>query len=269
MKQLITSLSLVFILVIGCAQNSENSKNQEVIASKNGYQLTEEHFSKYLNALEAYELETGEIASKIVIKSELKQAFLEDPERILKELNALSESLDGRIDSRGSKSKNESETISTSHLAEGNRVVRQKLGNDIGQMQFNSQEANSFRIFLSNSLLSSRSNSFGSGGYRDSNANIQFCADGTFIQVLSGYVGIDVDGISGSSSGGGTDYMPGYWEVASLPNGMLIILFYSTHPSMLEDSPNGLLPFPVAEYTGNFVALPNGDGYRRTINYCK
>jgi len=135
-------------------------------------------------------------------------------------------------------------------------------------MNFNSKAAKDFRLYMANSLLSAKSNSYDTGGYTNSDARIQFCENGTFIQALSGYVSVDVDGIS-ASSGSDTDYMSGYWEVASLPNNTLIILFYSTHPMMLQDSPNGFLPFPVAKYTTNFVALPNGDGYKRTANqYC-
>ena len=155
----------------------------------------------------------------------------------------------------------------TKLLAFGHKEIRRLLGNDIGQMNFNSQAANTFRIYMANTLLSSRSNSYNSSGFTDSNAKIQFCANGTFVQALSGHVSIDVEGLSGGSAS--TDYMPGYWEVASMPNDMLIILFYSTHSSMLEDSPNGFLPFPVAKYTTNFVSLPNGDGYTRIANqYC-
>jgi len=157
-------------------------------------------------------------------------------------------------------------------LAHGHKEIRRILGTDIGQMNFDSQAANTFRAFMANSLLTSKSNSansgYGSSDYSESNAKIQFCANGTFVQALSGYVSIDVEGMS-ASSGNDTDYMPGYWEVASLPNNMLIILFYSTHPTMLEDSPNGFLPFPVSKYTASFVAMPNGDGYARIVNqYC-
>jgi len=157
-------------------------------------------------------------------------------------------------------------------LAHGHKEIRRILGADIGQMNFDSQAANTFRAFMANSLLTSRSNTassgYGSSGYSESNARIQFCANGTFVQALSGYVSIDVEGMS-ASSGNDTDYMPGYWEVASLPNNMLIILFYSTHPMMLEDSPNGFLPFPVSTYSASFVAMPNGDGYVRIANqYC-
>lgn len=150
------------------------------------------------------------------------------------------------------------------HLATGHKKVREILGTDIGQMQFDSGAANKFRSFLANSLLSDRANNYDRGSYTDSQTKIQFCADGSFMQSSFGHVSIDVGGYGGASAS--TDYMPGYWEVASLPNGMLIILFYSTHPLMLEDSPNGFLPFPVAQYSANFVALPNGDGYSRIGN---
>ena len=64
---------------------------ERTIASKEGYTLTEKHFALYLKALEGYEFETDTKESEELIKLELKQAFLEDPQAILKELNALSE----------------------------------------------------------------------------------------------------------------------------------------------------------------------------------
>jgi len=260
MKNKKFKLTLIISLCIAiqsCGQQTSTNPSEGIIASKDGYHLTEKHFAMYVKALEGYEIETGDLQSTAIVKSELKQAFLEDPAGILKELNALSEDLDEAIDPVN---------YNINNLADGHRIVRQKLADDIGQMQFDSKAANDFRAFMVNSLLSSSSNSYDGIGFRSSDAQIQFCADGTFVQSLSGHVGIDMDGIGGSSSG--ADRMPGYWEVASLPNGTLIILFYSTHPLMLEDSPNGLLPFPVAQYASDFVALPNGDGYSRETSYC-
>jgi sulfur relay (sulfurtransferase) DsrC/TusE family protein len=261
-------IGLLLCLVFqACAQQPEKQVNR-IIAAKDGYELTEKHFADYLIALQDYEIETGDRPqTKAIIKAELKKAFLEDPKDILKELNMLSE--DAVVPSSDLPTP---DMANTSFLAKGHQVVRQKLGSDIGQMQFDTRAAADFRAFMANSLLSSKSNSassgYGSSSYSESSATIQFCADGTFVQALSGYVSIDLEVMS-ANSGNSTDYMPGYWEVASLPNGMLIILFYSTHPLMLEDSPNGLLPFPVAQYGTDFVALHNGDGYRRTISNCK
>lgn len=154
-------------------------------------------------------------------------------------------------------------------LPVGHQTIRNLLGSDVGQMQFDSQAAQTFREYVANSLFTSKSNNRDSGynasNYSESTARIQFCPDGTFVQALSGYINIDVEGMS-VTSGDQSSNMTGYWEVASLPNGMHIILFYSTHPTMLEDSPNGFLPFPVASYTTDFVSLPNGDGYARTAH---
>ena len=102
-----------------------------------------------------------------------------------------------------------------------------------------------------------------SSEYYDAKGSIQFCANGTFYEVLSGHVDIMVEGRSTFSSG--TNYMPGHWEVAALPNGMLVIFMYSTHPRMLEDSPSGFIHIVVAEHTVDFVELPGGAGYYRRI----
>jgi len=263
-----TSIIALCFFFQACAQQVDKEP-KGIIASKNGFELTEKDFTLYLEALEGYALEIGDVQSEEVIKAELKKAFLEDPKNIVNELNALTEIADVPV---GTPSEYDTaKTTPTSILAEGHRLVREKLGSDIGKMQFDTQATNNFRAYMHNSLLTSRTNSgssgYGSSSYSESNAKIQFCANGTYIEALSGYVGIDVDGMS-ASSGNDTDYIPGYWEVASLPNGMLVILLYSTHPLMLEDNANGLLPFPVAQYTSDFVALPNGDGYSRTINHC-
>jgi len=157
-------------------------------------------------------------------------------------------------------------------LAIGHKEIRRLLGNDIGDMQFDTNTANAFRNYITNSLLSTHSynsdKGYGSSSSRSSYGKIQFCPDGTFVETLSSQILIDTEGSSATASGANS--MPGYWEVAALPNGMLVILMYSTHPRMLEDSANGFLPFIVAKHTRDFVALPNGDGYHRIANsYCK
>jgi hypothetical protein len=154
----------------------------------------------------------------------------------------------------------------------GHQVIRDLLGSDVGQMQYDTAQANSFRAYLYNSLLitssSTANNSYGSSDYNSGSGRIQFCSDGTFTEVLSGHISIEAEGVSVTNYG--DSVMPGVWEVASLPNGLLIILMYSTHPRMLEDSPNGLLPFPVEKYGEDFVALPNNAGlYRRTLTACQ
>lgn len=251
-------LFLSNILIVSC----QNSNHQEAIAVKGDYQLTEVHLKKHISDLENIlgTLSQEEVESE---KNVLVQMFMDAPEETLASLKEKTSSL---LDLR------KNQKAPPYSISPGNQKVRDVLGTDIGQMNFNSKKASDFRAFLGNSLLQSKSNSYNSGynssHFSSSNAKIQFCANGTFVQALSGYLSIDVEGMSGHT-GNDTDYMPGYWEVASLPNGMLIILFYSTHPSMLEDSPNGFLPFPVAKYTNDFVSMPNGDGYSRVAHsYC-
>ena len=270
---LLLVLSIVFI---GCGPQ-EKSKTNAVIASKDGYELTEKHLDIYLEATKDYVPQEGDMQSKTMIREELKQAFLEEPERLLHDLNSMAANDAPIIEAPISEIKTVSHKPTTTPtrsiaIAEGHKVVRNVMGNDIGQIQFDSKLANTFRAFMANSLLSSKSNNgssgYGSSSYSSSTTRIQFCANGTYIEANSGYVSIDVEGAS-AYSGDDTDYVPGYWEVASLPTGKPIIILYSTHPSMLEDFPNGLLPFPVGQYSENFVALPNGDGYSRIANqYC-
>jgi hypothetical protein len=138
-------------------------------------------------------------------------------------------------------------------------------------MQFYVAAANTFRQYVVNSLLTSSSGSYdksvGGSGSRRSTNQTQFCADGTYTEALSGSVNVDVDGAWAGSHG--TTYINGYWDVATLPNGMMIIVMYSTHPYILEDWPNGIIPFIVAKHGVDFVQLPSGDLYRRTANqYC-
>jgi len=262
MKLIYLFAIVLFAILQSCGQESKKEITAEFIAFKDGYALTEEHFQKYVLALEDYEFDTGEASqSEEIMKKELKETFLEDPAGTLQELNALFS-----VPNATQKVAVKNNEINVAYIAPGHRIVRQKLGKDIGQMQFDSQAANTFRNYMAKSLLSSSSNRGSGSGIISSDVKIQFCSNGTFLQSSSGYVGIGVEGIDVSDSS--TDYMPGYWEIASLPNGMLVLLMYSTHPLMLEDSPNGFLPFPVANYTNNFVALPNGDGYSRTVNYC-
>ncbi len=248
-------LFLTNTLCVSC----QNAKNTEAIAIKGDYQLTEVHLKKHISDLENIlgTLSQKEAQSE---KNILIQMFMDAPEETLASLKEETSSL---LDLQ------KTQNTPSHSVSPGNQKVRDVLGTDIGQMNFNSKKASDFRAFLSNSLLQSKSNSYNEGynssHFSSSNAKIQFCANGTFVQALSGYVSIDVEGMSGHT-GNDTDYMPGYWEVASLPNDILIILFYSTHPSMLEDSPNGFLPFPVAKYTKDFVSLPNGDGYSRTAH---
>ena len=129
-------------------------------------------------------------------------------------------------------------------------------------MQFDSKEASSFRDYVKNSLFYDSSTNFSQSPngshYSSSSAKLYFCEDGSYIQILSGNIGVDVPGAYASSGNGDDDVQRGFWEVSSLPNGWHMILLYSTDPSMLEDSPNGLLPFPILSYTDGYVVMPDG-----------
>lgn len=253
------TITVLYLVTQALYVSCQNSHNPNIIASKGGLQLTESHFKKHVTDLESSleQLSPDQIESE---KNILKEMFLESPAEVLASLS----------ETQGTIANTDIESFTPNHtIAYGNQKVRTILGADIGQMQFDSPAANTFRNYIANSLFTSSSNSRGTGynssNYSESTAAIQFCPDGTFIQALSGYMNISVEGMSVTTDNS-PNYMPGYWEVAALPNNMLVILFYSTHPSMLEDSPNGFLPFIVANYTSNFVSLPNGDGYSRTAH---
>lgn len=263
---------IVCIIVQSCGQQPPQEETNELIASKGGFSLTKTHFKSYLTFVEQQAGETSNLQAQLALRSELKKAFLKDPENVLKEVNGLNDAVGMSETNRALRSAASSAPKNISignNLAEGHTIVRQRLGNDIGEMNFDSEAANAFRSYMTNTLLTSRTNSsnngYNSSDYSDSNARIQFCDNGTFTEALSGHLSINVAGMGALSSG--TNYMPGYWEVAAMPNGMLVILMYSTHPRMLEDFPNGLLPFLVAKHTADFVALPGGAGYHRTANY--
>jgi len=153
-------------------------------------------------------------------------------------------------------------------LGIGHKEIRRILGSDIGEMQFNTKAANDFRSYMANTLLTTSSNrrneGYGNSDYSAGSGSIQFCANGTFVEVLTGQLSITTEGMDVTSSD--ASYMPGYWEVALLPNGTHIILMYSTHPRMLEDSANGFLPWIVPKYGEDFVALPSGELYKRMAN---
>lgn len=150
-------------------------------------------------------------------------------------------------------------------LAQGHQQLRNILGIDIGKMKFDTPELIALRKYLYNSLLTSNSNSYSSGSYNQSSAKILFCPDGSFTQVLSGMVSLNVDGASAYSGGSDpSDIIIGIWEVAVAEN-MYFILFYSTDTSMLQDSPNGFLPLPIADYQDDILLLPGGNHYRRWL----
>lgn len=247
-----------FLIICACQTNAQS----EILAQKNEYQLTQNHINAAISLAEEFDGPLT-ITEKEAYTQEYIAEFLMYPKQVIQELEGYKSTPQPTP---------EPKEKTTTNLAAGHQKVHEVLGSDIGEMQFDTQAANTFRDYMANSLLSSGSNSYdsgyGSSSYSSSEAKIQFCADGTFVQALSGEMNVSVEGMSVSSDGD-NDYMPGYWEVASLPNKMLVILLYSTHPSMLEDSANGFLPFPVAQYSENFVAMPNGDGYNRAASPCR
>ena len=254
MKQKFLLIIISSIVFLSCGQQVKPDEKNELIASKDGYELTEEHFETYLQFMEEQTGEPSNIQTQLAIKSQLKQEFLKDPAEIITELAML-------IDVP-----NVPEPQPDNTLAQGHRAVRQKLGNDIGQMNFDSASANQLRTYLAGSLLRSSSSFYdgGAGGY--SYAEVLFCTDGTYSESLSG--GLVIDTPNADAHGRDSDVTPGYWEVASLPNNTIIVLFYSAHPNMLEDSANGFLPMPIQRYTQQVVYLPGGEYYERIVNQC-
>ena len=275
-------ISLIGILVCmalqSCGQSSAQEQqateqeNMDLIASTKGYELTEADFEIYLNYVQEQTGVTADIASQILIKSQLKETFLKEPEKLLQQLQLLNRA--DAIETPESQNPIAITTTvnrATASLAEGHRVVRQKLGNDIGQMQFDTDAANTFRSYVTNSLITSSSNSsnsaYNSSDHISSKNQFLFCSNGTYTETNSGHVSLDVEGLGAHSAG--TTYVPGYWDVAALPNGMMIIVMYSNHPEVLEDWPNGIIPFIIAKHGVDFVALPSGDLLGRTANqYC-
>lgn len=278
MKRIFLISILLCLALQGCGQSLEQDQQTlkqeglKLIASADGFDLTEADFQIYLSYVEAYAGETADFSTQIQIKSELKETFLKEPEKLLQQIQLLS-STDNSVKPTAQNpivKETAAVGVNTS-LAEGHKVVRQILGNDIGQMQFDVAEANTFRQFVANTLLTSTTGNYnksvGGTGVTNTNSQTQFCANGTYTEALSGHVSIQTQGTGGVSSD--TTYITGYWDVATLPNGTMIIVMYSTHPYVLEDWPNGVIPFVVAKYGEDFMALPSGDLYRRAANqYC-
>lgn len=256
MRRTLLFIPIVAIVLFGCGQQQQTVENTELIATKDGYELTEKHFNAYLQFIEEQSGETSNIQTQIAIKSELKQEFLQDPKDLLKELEML-----------GTQSiSDEPKVVLGNNLAHGHRLIRQKLGNDVGQMNFDSAAANQLRSYLAGSLLQSSSATYDSGSGRYSSAKVLFCADGSYVEALSGGLTIDTPGVD--AYGHDSDTTPGYWEVASLPNNMMLVLLYSTHPNMMEYSTNGFLPMSIERYTQQVVYLPGGEYYERIANQC-
>ncbi|QCX01447.1 hypothetical protein FGM00_15520 [Aggregatimonas sangjinii] len=258
------------ISLTSCGENEPPAK-QELIASSQGYELTESHFETYLKYVENFAGETADLKTQIAIKSQLKETFLKEPEALLKQLDSLSaEELKPPFMLENKEAQSSAETYESveTPMAEGHKIVRDLLGSDIGEMRFDTPAANTFRTYVANTLLTATTGNYNTGitgsDSRNTNSQTQFCANGTYTEALSGHVSIQTNGAGAVSSG--TTNITGYWDVASLPNGMMIIVMYSTHPYVLEDWPNGIMPFVVAKYGADFMALPSGDLYRRAAN---
>ncbi|MFS4493101.1 hypothetical protein [Maribacter sp. 2308TA10-17] len=251
--------SIIFFFISMSIVSCQTSQDSKVLAVQGEYSLTKNHLEKHLSDLSAAgELSKEEIQSEKLL---LIAMFKEAPEEILASLEETH-----TMPPTPNPTPDPAPNPASSNLAAGHQQVRAALGTDIGQMQFDTEKAQQFRTFMANSLLSSGSSSGDGSGGRSASNKIQFCADGSYVEYRSAHLGISVPGMD--ASGYDEDQIPGYWEVAALPNGMQIILLYSTHHLMLEDYPTGLLPFFVGQYAQDFVALPNGDGFSRTMNYC-
>jgi len=222
------------------------------------YQLTMDHMNTYLmmSMLNKGISDKPSVDETNHLGKELVQFFKEDPKganKLLYDFNQRLSDLESQFDKLVTNSSvtNIEESIYPETSAAGHRMIREILGSDIGEMNFQSEGANAPRTYLYNSLLSSKSNHFDSGitgsHYEESEIKIQLCPDGSFTQINSGYMSIGVEGMDLSRTGG-DDIMRGYWDVSTIPSGLHFILFYSADHGMLEDSPNGFLPFPVSSY---------------------
>jgi len=256
MRRTLLFIPVFAIVLFSCGQQQHSVETNELIAAKDGYELTEKHFNAYLQFIEEQAGETSNIKTQIAIKSELKQEFLQDPKDFLNELDMLLEENSPEAPMIGI------ENI----LANGHRLLRQKLGDDVGQMNFDSASANRLRSYLAGSMLQSSSSTYDGGSGRYSSAKVLFCADGSYVESLSGGLTIDTPGAD--AYGHDSDTTPGYWEVATLPNNTMLVLLYSNHPNMMEYSTNGFLPMPIQRYTEQVVYLPGGEYYERIANQC-
>ncbi len=263
--KMITPFFLLLFIFSSCliAQN-----DKIILAQKNGMSLTNTHLHIFTEGLISDgTLKRNSSQEEInQIKEELLAEFDSDPSGTLDFIEYYNDMLEresaSTINSKNEGSFDQIKTSTSSDVSAGNQRIRDILGKDIGQMQFDVEKANSFRSYMKNSLLYDSSTSFSQysngSNYANSSAKIYFCADGTYTQILSGSISIDVENISAYSGDDDDEIQRGVWETAYLPSGVLILLLYSTDQSMLEDSPNGFLPFPIASYTDTYVVMPDG-----------
>ncbi|NER17747.1 hypothetical protein [Spongiivirga citrea] len=153
------------------------------------------------------------------------------------------------------------------NLAEGHEAIRKILGDDIGQMQFDSDKAKAFRQYLSNASFYTSKNEFSGGvtgtGSANSSTNVLFYQNGTFLHITTSWISISVPGMGSFDKD--EQKIPGYWEVASLPDGTLLVIFYSQHPEVLQEFPNGFMPFPIKGYDQQYLISADNERYEKSM----
>ncbi len=238
-----------------------------ILASKDGHQLTEEDLRK-ANEIEA--VLDGESYTREVLIAE----FEEDPAGTLATINEIyAEVVDIEENTSGSSSivtaqqsqqsasfAAASQPQSEGALANGHRQLRQILftlmqqsgsGQQLSEQAFNTPSVNSLRSFLKNSQIVSS----GTSAHSSSTHTYVLCADGTFYYSYSGSMSLDST-VAGEWNVGGTltDSARGYWDVYT-ENGNDAALLYSSDPGFADTSMNGLMPIPIAAYQADLIQM--------------
>lgn len=237
---------------------------EKVVAEKNGYKLTETHINIAITTAEKIGEVTLSVKEKKELKTQLITDFYNQPKEIIKgfeEVAAYLKTTETSTATKQPKVKKQKITTKISSLAFGHKEIRKLLGTDIGEMNFHSKKAAKFRAYVGKSILYVNNNQNYDGGagsgYRNSKGKMQLCANGTFVEITSGSISVDVEGASAFSNS--TTKVNGYWDVATLPSGVLIILTYSTHEFWTSESPSGFLPLPIKSYTATYLVGLEGD----------
>jgi len=247
----------------------EQSTIENILATKDGYQLTGEDLGK-ANAIEAV-LEGQKYTPEALIAE-----FEKDPAGTLSSINEIytevvaSDGIQTTPSSIASRSQTQPElsvaTVSQQGsdeaLAGGHRQLRQHFfailqrsgsGQRISEGAFNTPSVNRLRAYLKNSQIVSS----GASEYASSAHTYVFCADGTFMYSYGGSMFLSSN-VPGEWDAGGTltDSARGYWDVYT-ENGNDAALLYSTDPGFLDQSManTGLLPMPIAAYQADVVQL--------------
>ncbi len=249
-------VTVFFTIMISC-----NAKAQgKVLSTKEGYQLTEELVNMVVNSAEV----TLTTDQQKLLTDTLIKAFQENPKGVIEELNAFKAQKKKNVTTKPIMETNQQNI--NPNLAEGHKAIRKILGTDIGDMQFDSAKANTFRQYLINSSFYNSKNTFSGGVTGTGSSTVAtkalFCENGTFLHTTTSSISISVPGMGGFDKD--VKEIPGYWEVASLPNGMLIIIFYSTHPEVLAEFPNGFMPFPIKSYDQQYLISADDERYKKT-----